>query len=281
MFTWGSKYLFGIGLASMLAAIIYGLSTGGDPVGVISGGYKGGVGDHTGYMILVAIGFACIGLGLMTIIIRDAEAEKASAAAGVDATLAVSASRAPSYWGPLAAFGVACMVVGVAVSLLFLIFGIVVLGIVGLQWLALAWSDRATGDPEVNAVIRERLIGPFEIPMLAALGIGAIVIGVSRVLLAVPEAGSTALASVVAALIFFGAVAIANSSVPRSVITGVVALGAVAVLAGGIAGAVVGEREIVHHHEEHGEHSDEHDDHSEDDAESDGMGTSEGEGEGE
>jgi hypothetical protein len=45
------------------------------------------------------------------------------------------------------------------------------------------------------------------------------------------------------------AIGIAKSRAPRSVITGVVAAAAVAVLAGGIAAAAIGEREIAHHEE--------------------------------
>ena len=207
-------------------------------------------------------------LAVVLVMTREGDAASASDRVGTDSILTVSTPRASSFWGPLAAFGIACMIVGLAVSQAFVILGIVVLSVVTLQWLVLAWSDRATGDDEVNEVLRNRLLGPFEIPMLALLGIAVMVIGLSRVLLAVPEIGSTAIASVVAALIFGVGVAMAKTSPSRSIISGVVAVGAVAVLAGGIAGAVVGEREIVHHGE-HGEHS-ESDSHSED-----------GEGEGE
>ena len=162
----------------------------------------------------------------------------------------------------------ACLIVGLAVGQTFVILGIVVLAVVTLLWAVLAWSDRATGDDEVNAVLRNRLLGPLEIPMLSLLGIGVMVIALSRVMLAVSKNGATAFAAIVAALIFFTGVALARSSASRSIISGLVAVGAVAVLAGGIGAAVVGEREIGHHGE-HGEHGD---DESHDD---------EGEGEGE
>ncbi|MEM7338050.1 MAG: hypothetical protein AAF467_05335 [Actinomycetota bacterium] len=265
MFTWGPKYLFGVAAFSLLGAALYGLVTGGGAIGVISAGYKGGVGEHTGYTILVALAIVTGTLGVLLTMTRDGDAVAASDRVGTDAVLSVSTPRTASFWGPLAAFGVACMVVGLAVSQAFVILGIAVLAVVTLNWLVLAWSDRATGDDEVNAVLRGRLLGPFEIPMLALLAIAVMVIAVSRVLLAVSAEGATAVASVVAALIFGIGVAMAKSSPSRSIISGVVAVGALAVLAGGIAGAVIGEREIVHH-DEHGEHGDDHgegDDHSE------------------
>jgi len=266
MFTWGSKYLFGVAVASLVGAAVYGLTTGGDVIGVISLGYRGGVGEHVGYSILLSIGFVFFLLGVLNVITRDGDAADGAALVGADSILSVSTPRTPSYWGLLAAFGMACLIVGVAASQAFFILGVVVLAVVMLEWVVLAWSDHATGDPEVNTVIRNRVLGPIEVPMLAMLGVGAIVIGLSRVLLAVSEVGSTVVASLAAALIFGSAIAMAKSNAPRAIISGVVAIGAVGVLAGGIVGAIVGEREIEHH-EEPGAHDE------------DGEGEAEGEGE--
>lgn len=269
MFTWASKYLFAVSGASLLGAMFYGLISGGGPIGVVSLGYKGGVGEHVGYTILLAIGVAALFLAVLNLIIRDGDADTASEVAGVDGVLAVATPRSPSFWAPLTAFGVACLAVGLAVSQAFVILGIAVLAVVGLEWTVLAWSERATGDDDVNNVIRTRTIGPLEVPMLATLGIAVVVIGISRVLLAVSAAAATAVASIVAVAVFGAAIAIAKSRAPRSVITGVVAVGALAVLSGGIVGAVVGEREIVHHSEEGEPHGE------------DGESNGEGEGEGE
>ena len=247
MFTWGSKYLFAVAGASLLGASVYGLISGGELLGVVSVGYKGGVGDHTGYAILISIGVVTAALAVLSLVTRDGDADEAAAAVGVNHALTVTTPRVPSFWGPLTAFGVACLAVGLAVSQAFFILGIVVLSVVTLEWLVLAWSDRATGDEEVNAIIRRRMIGPLEIPLLSLLGIGVLVIGLSRVFLSVPDAASsTAVAAVVAATIFGSAVAIAKANASRSVIAGVVAVAAVAVLAGGVIGAVVGERPIAH-----------------------------------
>lgn len=244
MFTWGSKYLFGVAGVALLGAIVYGLVTGGGIVGVISVGYKGGVGEHTGYGTLLGVAAAAIGLGVLNFVTRDATVVADDSGSGA---LAIRTPRRASFWGPLAAFGLACVAIGVAVSQAFFILGVAVLAIVLLEWVILAWSDSATGDPTVNSAIRERVIGPLEVPIMASLGIAVFILGVSRVLLAVSEAGSVAVASVVAAVIFVACIALAKTQVSRAVISGVVALGALAVLAGGIVGAVVGEREIGHH----------------------------------
>jgi hypothetical protein len=256
MFTWGSKYLLAVATASFLGAIVYGLASGGGPIGVISLGYRGGVGEHTGYAILTTIGLVAALLGVLNVMIRGGDADVEAATGGSDHSLSVSTPRAPSFWAPLTAFGAACIVVGLAVSTAFWVLGLVVLVVVALEWLVLAWSDQATGDPEVNSVIRTRLLAPLEVPMLALLTIAVIVLGLSRILLAMttPEA-STAVVAIVAALIFGAAVAIAKSSAPRSVISGVVVIGALAVLAGGITAAVVGERDIAHEDPAPADHS--------------------------
>ncbi|MEM8926126.1 MAG: hypothetical protein AAGD35_21695 [Actinomycetota bacterium] len=259
MFTWGSKYLFGIAALTFIGAVLYGLISGGGLIGVVSAGYKGGVGDHTGYTIRIALGLATLFLGVITVITRDGDARAASDAIGVDRVLSVATPRASSFWAPLAAFGVACIAVGLAVGQAFVILGIVILAVVLLEWTILAWSDRATGDEGVNNVIRNRIIGPLEVPMLSMLGIAVVVIGMSRVMLTVSKAGATIFASIAATIIFATCIALAKSKVSRSVITGLVAVGAFFVLGGGIVGAVRGEREIVHH----GEHSDHGESHSE------------------
>ena len=63
MFTWASKYLFSLAGVSLLSAALYGLISGGGAIGVISAGYKGGVGDHVGYTVLVALGIVTLFLG--------------------------------------------------------------------------------------------------------------------------------------------------------------------------------------------------------------------------
>jgi hypothetical protein len=258
MFTWGSKYLFGVAVVSLLGAAVYGLASGGDFIGVISLGYKGGVGDQVGYSILVSIAIVFFLLGVINVITRDGDAVVGSELVGADHVLTVSTPRTASFWGLLGAFGVACLILGLAVSQAFFYLGVAVLFVVALEWVVLAWSDQATGDPEVNAVIRSRILGPFEVPLLAALVVGGIVVGLSRLLLAVPEIGSTVIAALVAAVIFGSAVGMAKSNAPRAIIAGVVAFGALAVLTGGVVGAVYGEREIAHHtesgaHDEGGE----------------------------
>ena len=48
MFTTGFKFFFGLTIALTVGAVAYGYSTGGEHVGPVTLGWKGGVGDHVG-----------------------------------------------------------------------------------------------------------------------------------------------------------------------------------------------------------------------------------------
>lgn len=253
MFTWGSKFFLGLMAGALVGAVVYGLVTGGGPIGVISSGYKGGVGDHLGYGILL---FAAASLGLLgfiSVLVRDGDAEVMAARAGVASVPPVQQPADSSYWGPIAAFGVAALVIGLALSPVFYILGIAVLAVTTLMWGVQAWADRATGDPEVNRVVRSRVLGPVELPMLSMLAIAVVAVGVSRVFLAVSKTGAVVAGSLFTIFVFGSAILISKLDLKRNIINGIVALGALAVLAGGIVGAAFGERDFHHHEDDHSE----------------------------
>ncbi len=246
MFTWGSKFFFGLMIGSIIGAVAYGVITGG-ALGVVSAGYKGGVGEHLGYTILVFAAVALFLLGLVSVLVRDGDAEILAARVGADIVPAVQMPADASFWGPLTAFGVAALIIGLALSKIFFVLGIAVLAVVTFMWAVQAWSDRATGDPEVNRVVRHRVLGPIEIPMLGLLAIAVVAIGVSRVFLAVSAEWAVIAGSVFTIFVFGSAVLMSKVEMKRSIVTAIVAVGALAVLAGGIIGASVGQRSFDEH----------------------------------
>ena len=157
-------------------------------------------------------------------------------------------------WPPLAAFGAGCIVIGLAVSPLLVALGFVVFGLVLLEWTASAWAESASGDPEVNRVARNRLLFPLEIPIVGAVVLGAIVLLVSRILLAVSKLGSVYVAIGVAALILLVAVLIATrETISRNAVVTAMVIGAALLLIAGIVSAALGTRDIEEHSEEHSE----------------------------
>ncbi|MET1049497.1 MAG: hypothetical protein ABWZ55_07690, partial [Acidimicrobiales bacterium] len=66
----GSRLFFAYAVVGFLAAAVYGVASGGDVLGVVSVGYKGGVGEHFGYSVLTLLGFTALVLGIVTVVLR-------------------------------------------------------------------------------------------------------------------------------------------------------------------------------------------------------------------
>src|SRR5262245_60571914 len=182
MITTGSKWFFGLGFVSLVLAAAYGWTTGGNGFGPLTLGYKGAVGDHFGYGILVSAAIISLLLGFVVTAVRDAEAESVAQVAGTETVPAVTPAGT-SYWPAVSAFGVALVVIGLVSSTPLLVFGLLVLGIVLVEWTVQAWADRATGDPETNRRIRNRVMNPIEFPAAGALILGVVAVAFSRVFL--------------------------------------------------------------------------------------------------
>ena len=73
MFTTGFKLYFGIAVGLFIAAIVHGYATGGGHVGPLTWGWKGGVGDHIGYVVLMGLSVVSGTLGLVLVAFRDAD----------------------------------------------------------------------------------------------------------------------------------------------------------------------------------------------------------------
>jgi len=250
MITTGSKWYFGFGFLALVFAAAYGWTTGGNGLGPVSLGYKGGVGDHFGYGILVTASAISFFLGVVVTATRDAEAEALAQVAGTETVPAVLPAGT-SYWPPIAAFGVGLLVIGLVSEAVLVVFGLILLGIALIEWSVQTWADHATGDPETNRRIRNKVMNPIEFPLAGALALGLIAISLSRLFLTF-TANQTVLAGVIiTSLIVAGAFWVASRPhISSNVVVGLVVAGAVAIIAIGVAGAVNGPREV--HEEEEG-----------------------------
>ena len=250
MVTTGSKLFFGLSAVAFVAAIVYGLTTGGHLWGVLSLGYKEGVGEHFGYATLLFVGCAAAILGVASSIARDGELPVEEAARA-----AVAYPSRAQYWPILGAFGAGLMIVGLALEPILFALGLLIAGIVAIEWVVNAWADSATGDPDANATIRNRLMRPIEVPVFGVLIAGFIALLFSRLLLAVTELGAVIAAGVAAAIVVAVAFTFAYAkTINKSLLTGALVVGAVAILVSGIVGSALGEREF-HHEGEGEEHS--------------------------
>ncbi|HSL56840.1 MAG TPA: cytochrome c oxidase subunit 4 [Acidimicrobiales bacterium] len=256
MVTIGSKLFFGLSAFFVLAALVYGFSTGSQINGVLSAGLAGGIGEPLGYSLLLFLAGISLGLGVVTSVFRDADPEAQAEVVGVDVVPEVTAPTHASAWPVVGAFGAGVLIVGLVVEPILTWLGLAMLVATAVEWTMSNWADRATGDPAVNRTIRNRLMQPIEIPAIAAFGIAVFVLAISRVLLAVDKVGATVLFGVAATVILVVASLLAmKPQVSRSLLTAILLLGGVALIAGGVAGLAAGEREF----EIHGEHGDDED----------------------
>jgi hypothetical protein len=252
MITTGSKWFFGLGFVSLVLAAAYGWTTGGNGLGPLTLGYKGSVGDHLGYGILVSGAVVSLFLGFVATAVRDADAEAVAQVAGTDTVPAVTPAGT-SYWPPVAAFGVALVLIGLVSSTPVFVFGLIVLGIVLVEWTVQAWADRATGDPETNRRIRNRVMNPIEFPAVAALALGVIAIAFSRVFLTFSADVTVWVGVGLTALIVAGAFLVASRPhISSNVVIGLLVVVAVAIVGIGVAGALNGPREFHEEEEEEG-----------------------------
>lgn len=251
MFTTGSKWFLGLGMFALLLAAVYGWTTGGQLLGPLTMGFNGGVGDHLGYTLLTATGLTSLFLGLVSVATRDADPDALAAVAGAEEPPAAVQPAHPSYWPVVGAFGAALVVLGLVISSVVFVIGLIVLGAVLVEWMVLAWSDHATGDPVANKAIRDRLMSPLEIPLAGFLIVGGVVVALSRLMLTTSKLGAVSAATALGVVILGVAAALAaKPRVSRNVVAGVLSVGALTVVALGVVSAARGERTIEHHEPE-------------------------------
>jgi hypothetical protein len=252
MFTTGTKFFYAVSVVALFAAAVHGFGTGGGLSGVLSFGLLGGVGDASGYVVLVFIAAVTAVLGTALALFRDGDPEVQATVARLDAPPPAVPAAGPAFWPVLGAFAAVLVVLGVVISpVLFVIGGLVGL-FVALEWTVQVWSDRASGDPQVNREIRNRLMYPIEIPVAGAAVVGIVIFAVSRMFLALPSLASSLTAVVVAAIVLGSAFLVAyRPTLSRDAVAGLVVVTALAIVGGGVAAAVVGEREFEVHAEEH------------------------------
>ncbi len=257
MITTGSKTFFGLGFAALFLAFIYGVITngvgaGGAVVGITGNGavdavlgpltlgYKGGVGEHLGYAMLLGFALANIGFGTATSFFRDADPEALAQLAGTDAPPVVLGPGANA-WPFVTAVGAGIVVLGLATSSVIFVIGVIMMVVAGLEWTIAAWADAASGDPEVNRIVRSRLMLPLEAVGGSLLLIGFVIFSVSRAFIAFPGMAAVWIALAIGGLVFGGALVISSRPhLKRSFVLGILVATAVGILAVGIIGGVKG-----------------------------------------
>lgn len=253
----GSKLFYALAGLSFVAAILYAGFTADHKLGMdslmgpITMGWKGTVGEHVGYTILITATIVSLALAVFFSAVRDGDAEKAAQLLDVPVAPDAAVPVSVNYWPAVGAVSAACLVLGLAVGPVLFVLGVVGIVATLFEWTVRAWADHATGDAELNRSLRNTLLAPFELPVGGVLLLGGIILGMSRILLALPKVGSIVVfAAVPAVILAVGAVVALKPKVSQSAIAAAIVAGAIALLVSGTVAAVVGERDH-HSSEEH------------------------------
>src|SRR5262249_24659008 len=179
----------------------------------------------------------------VSVAMRDAEAEALAQVAGTDTVPEVT-PVGPSYWPPLAASGAALVVIGLVSEAVVFVFGLIILGIVLVEWTVQTWADHATGDPEVTRQIRNRVMTPIEFPVAAALVLATLAICFSRVFLSLtPHQTVIAGVAVLATIVAGGFFVASRPRIGKNTVIALLVAFAVIVLAVGVIGGIAGQRD--------------------------------------
>ena len=233
MLSHANKYLFALAGFALVAFV----------------GYWAAVGERAGTFLLFGL---FVGASAVALVVTGATAGEPlpePAGEGEEATTVVveSASTArPSPWPLAGALVLGLAAVGTAVDGRLLLAAVVAALIPAGGWLGQVWREHAAWTDRLSARLEDRVLVPVALPVGMIVLVLSIAFAVSRVLLALPEKGSTAGALVIAVLVLFGLSLIA-SRLPRlrsSALVAVAAVAAVAVVAAGSVGAAQGERKF-------------------------------------
>jgi hypothetical protein len=239
MITTGSKFLFGVGIYGVVAAIAYWLATD----------------ERSGLVVLAVLALSALFAGGVTVAFRDGEVATAAYPDGLPED-ASTVGRGPlvsaCMWPILGAFGIALLVLGLTFEQWMAWAGIVVLAATLVEWAVQSWSDRASDDGEYNRQLRNSLIQPIEFPVLGLAAAGLVVFGFSRVMLSLTTNAAVVAFVVVAGLVLVVASLLAGvRRIGGSVVVATLMVGGIIVLTAGVIGAIQGERGF-HEHEGEG-----------------------------
>lgn len=260
MLTRGSRFYFAASLTTYVVGVLYGVLTQTFDVGVknlllgdgvvnavlgpLTFGYKGGVGDHVGYTLLMVFAGGCLLLGLMAVAFRDVDVD-ALVEQDPDAGAVQPTPPTSNVWPAVGGVSLAIAALGAAVDPIIMWLGIGGVIVAAVEWTGVAWSEGVSSDLSAQAVARRRLMLPVEVPVGGALLLGVVAISFSRLLLAVESNVAIAVTLALAGVAFLGVVLLAKAeSVRKPLAVGAVCAVAVLVLATGVIGAALGPAEV-------------------------------------
>jgi len=228
VFSWATKSLLGLGMAALAAAVVYGVAAN----------------EGSATSVLAFTGVAAIALGLATLS-TGSDRPPVPAAEGPVPHYPPAGRRPmyPSIFPLAAALAVGVLAVGAATNAVIVVPGLIVTAAALLGWLFQTWTEHPVFSARFGARLSDRLLVPLGLPVAVFSLVLIIALSLSRVLLALPESGSRAVALAVAVVILGGGFIVASQErVARAALSLLCVVAFVAVVGAGAAGLAHGER---------------------------------------
>lgn len=254
MFTTAFRFFAAVSAFGVVAALAVGIASGSNGLvdrvlGPLTMGWKGGVGNHFAYALLLGLAVVAGTVAGVLVAFRDADPAAQAQLVHTDAPPAVDEPKGVNYLPSLAALSFTMLLIGLGTDTTWMNWSAVgVLLAVAFVWTLRTWAEHATGDDHANATLYHRFIDPLRVPVISIIAVAIVALGFSRVLLAVSKTASVWVFGLVALVIFLVCVLLAlKPASAKWVTTALVVLAAIAMIAAGIAATIAGEREIEHH----------------------------------
>lgn len=234
MFTQASRIFLPLSAATLFLSLAYQIMTG----------------DVLGSILLLLLGVVAAYLSLAVATARHLDVpEPVPAAAGTgaaDSLPAIVRSPGGGAWPLAAGLAISLGIAGFVLGPLAVFAALAIGAVTAVGWLGRVSAER-TG--------RYANLLPLGLPVLGLFAIASLMFFMSRILLAVSEAGSTWIALAVAVLIMAaGTVFALRPNISGRTMAVVLAVAGVLMLGGGLVAAAIGERTIEHHSEGGTEH---------------------------
>src|SRR3954469_7657600 len=175
------RFYIGFAVAALVGAIVAALGTNdGDPIidrviGPLSIGWKGGIGDHLAYSVLLGVAVAAAFVGIVLTAFREADASAVAQVVDLEAAPLTRAPIGANYWPIVSVFALAVVLIGLSISSQNLaIAGGIALAAAILMWTLRAWAERATGNERANVQLYQQLVEPIRLPVLSIILIGIV-----------------------------------------------------------------------------------------------------------
>jgi hypothetical protein len=250
------RFYGGLSAAALFGALVAALASNTSDslinrtIGPLSIGWKGSVGDHLAYTVLLGVAVVSGFVGILLTAFRDGDASAQAEVVQLDSVPLTRAPVGASYWPIIAAFAVAVLLIGLSISSRGLaLAAAAVLGVSVVTWTLRAWAERATGDDRTNLELYQQVLEPMGLPAMSLLLVGAMVIGFSRVLLTLPtKTSSVAVFGLLGVVVLLGSIGIAlKPRISKSALTLILFVFGLVIIVSGVIGAARGSREFEVH----------------------------------